>query len=90
MSGPVFREAMATHLCLPSPCCQSLVGKPTGYRGEVVDAFGDNVMSATMPFDMWRTRHNDIQMGIVALMKPESKLMPRYLVSSATLSLMLS
>ena len=66
MSGPVFREAMATHLCLPSPCCQSLVGKPTGYRGEVVDAFGDNVMSATLPFDTWRTRHNDIQMGIVA------------------------
>ena len=66
------------------------VGKPTGYRGEGVDAFGDNVMSATMPFDMWRTRHNDIQMGIVALMKPELKLMPRYLVSSATLSLMLS
>ena len=66
MSGPVFREAMATHLCLPSPCCQSHVGKPTGYRGEVVDSFGDNVMSATLPFDTWRTRHNDIQRGLVA------------------------
>ena len=66
MSGPVFREAMATHLCLPSPCCRSHVGKPTGYRGELVDAFGDNVMSATLPFDTWRTRHNDIQRGIVA------------------------
>ena len=66
MSGPVFQEAMATHLCLPSPCCQSHVGKPTGYRREVVDVFGDNVMCATLPFDTWRTRHNDVQRGIVA------------------------
>ena len=48
--GPVFREAMATHLCLPSPCCQSHVGKPTGYRNELVDVFGDTVMTATLPF----------------------------------------
>jgi len=28
----LYREAMAAHLCLPSPCCQPMVGKPTGYR----------------------------------------------------------
>ena len=64
--GPLFREAMATHLCLPSPCCRSHVGKPTGYRNELVDAFGDNVMCATLPFDTWRNRHNDVQRGLVA------------------------
>ena len=40
--------------------------RPIGYRGEVVDVFGDNVMCATLPFDIWRTLHNDIQRGIVA------------------------
>ena len=25
-----FREAMAAHLSLPSPCCQPMVGKPIG------------------------------------------------------------
>ena len=42
------------------------MGKPTGYWGEVVDAFDDNLMSATLSFDMWHTRHNDIQRGTVA------------------------
>ena len=47
-------------------CCQSHVGKPIGYRGELVDVFGDNVMCSTLPFDTWRTRHRNIQRGIVA------------------------
>ena len=67
----LFREAMAAHLCLPSPCCQSHLGKPTGYRDHQgnpthVDAFGDVVMSATLCQDTWRTRHSDIMRAITA------------------------
>ena len=62
----LFREAKAAHLCLPSPCCQGHIGKPTGYRGIAVDPFGDAVMCATLPFDTWRHRHDDIKWAIVA------------------------
>ena len=66
----LFREAMAAHLCLPSPCCQPVLGKPTGYndsRGNPthVDVWGDVVMSTTLCFDTWRHRHNDIQRALV-------------------------
>ena len=61
---------MAAHLCLPSPCCQPVVGKPTGYndsRGNPthVDVWGDVVMCTTLCFDTWRHRHNDIQRALV-------------------------
>ena len=67
----LFREAMAAHLCLPSPCCQSHLGKPTGYKDSqgnptYVDTFGDAVMSATLCHDTWRTRHSDIMRAISA------------------------
>ena len=51
LAGPVFREAMASHLCLPSPGCQSKVGKPVGPAGALVDPFGNQVMCAKLPFD---------------------------------------
>ena len=65
-----FREAMAAHLCLPSPCCRPMVGKPTGckdIRGNptFVDVWGDVPMAATLCFDTWRHRHNDIQRALV-------------------------
>ena len=28
----LFVEAITSHLCLPSPCCQRMVGKPTGSK----------------------------------------------------------
>ena len=41
---PVLREAMAAHLCLPSPCCKYRVGQPLGdTSGALVDPFGDAV-----------------------------------------------
>ena len=66
----LFREAMAAHLCLPSPCCQPMVGKPTGCkdaRGNptYVDVWGDVVTAATLSFDTWRQRHSDIQRALV-------------------------
>ena len=62
---------MAAHLCLPSPCCQSHLGKPTGYKVHQgndpthVNAFGD-VMSATLCFNTWRTCHSDVMRAITA------------------------
>ena len=65
LSGPVFREAMAAHLCLPSPACRGVVGQPVGQEGAVVDAFGDNVLCAKLPFDTWRHKHDDIKVALV-------------------------
>ena len=65
LPSPIFREAMAAHLCLPSPACQPHVGQPVGQEGATVDIWGDNVMSAKLPFDTWRTRHNDCQVAIM-------------------------
>ena len=50
---PLFRECMAAHLCLPSPCCQPMVGKLSGYRDKRgnptrVDVWGDVVMATTL------------------------------------------
>ena len=55
LSSPVFKEVMAQHLCLPSPACASIVGQRVGAAG-VVGPFGDEVMTATLPQDTWRTR----------------------------------
>lgn len=65
LAGPVFREAMASHLFLPSPCCQDKVGKQVGPSGERVDPFGDNIMCAKLPFDTWRHRHDDCKVAIM-------------------------
>lgn len=67
----LFREAIAAHFCLPSPCCQSHLCKPTGYHNQQgnpthMDAFGDVVMSGTFCHDTWRTRHSDIMRAITA------------------------
>ena len=65
LASPVFREAMAMHLCLPSPGCQSKVGQPVGPSGDTVDPFGDSIMYARLPFDTWRTRHDTVKLAIV-------------------------
>ena len=71
LSSKLFREAMASHLFLPSPACQSHLGQPTGYNDRqgnptLVDKFGDVVMSTSLCHDTWRTRHNDVQRALVA------------------------
>ena len=49
LSSPVFVEALAAHLCLPSPTVQESgwVGRPLGRRGVggVVDKYGDSIMN---------------------------------------------
>ena len=65
LSGPVFKEVMAQHLCLPSPACQTIIGQPAGPRGAIVGPFGDEVMTAHLTQDTWRTRHDDLKTTIV-------------------------
>ena len=67
LSTPVFAEALAAHLCLPSPAVQESgwVGRPVGRRGGVVDKYGDTIMNcAELPGDSWRHRHDTGKMAI--------------------------
>ena len=59
----VFREVMAQHLCLPSYACSAIVGQAVGAK--VVGQFGDEVMTATLPQDTWRTRHDSLKVVMV-------------------------
>ena len=65
LPSPIFREHMAAHLCLPSPACRSLVGKPVGQEGQVVDKFGDTILCAKLCFDTWRHKHDDVKLALV-------------------------
>lgn len=60
-----FTEALALALCMPSPACEERVGEKVGKS--VVDVFGDNIMSAVLPGDHWRTRHDTIKMALNSL-----------------------
>ena len=64
LSSPVFKEVMALHLCLPSLACSSIVGQRVGATG-VVGLFGDEVMTATLTQDTWRTRHDAFKVVMV-------------------------
>ena len=65
MSSPAFAEALAMTLCMPSPACKDRIGSVVGKRK--VDIFGDNIMSAALPGDHWRTRHDKLKMTINSL-----------------------
>ena len=64
-SNPEFTEALALVLCIPSPACKDRVGEKVGKS--VVDVFGDSIMSAHLPGDDWRTRHDKVKMAINSL-----------------------
>ena len=68
LSSKIFSEAMAAHLCLPSPAVVSggWVGKNTVRGGAVIDGFGDAVMCCKhLPGDTWRQRHDTGKLAIV-------------------------
>ena len=68
LSAKVFTEAMAAHLCLPSPAVVTggWVGKNTVRGGAVIDQFGDAVMCCKhLPGDTWRHRHDTGKLAIV-------------------------
>ena len=62
MSSAIFSEAMCMHLCLPSPACRDRVGEKIG-RAKV-DLYGDKIMSAQLPGDTWRIRHDTVKTEI--------------------------
>ena len=62
-----FSEIMAAFLALPSPACQPLVGTKLLQSGRLVDPFGDNIMCEKLPFDTWRTRHDQAKVMIEEL-----------------------
>jgi hypothetical protein len=52
LSSPVFAEAAAALLCLPSPACDDRIGCEVGKRR--VDRYGDQVQAARVEGDNWR------------------------------------
>ena len=67
LTSPVFKEVMAMHLFLPSPACASVLGQSVGKKGAVVGAYGDEVMTAHLPEDSWRWRHDEVKLAIMNL-----------------------
>ena len=65
LSTPVFKEVMAQHLGLPSPACQPILGQPVGTAGAVIGPFADELMTAFLPQDSWRHRHDALKITIV-------------------------
>ena len=69
ISSPAFKEALSSHLCLPSPAVINggWLGKPVGKRGMVIDKFGDNVLNCNEIFgDSWRKRHDNIKHHVLS------------------------
>ena len=62
-----FSEALALMLCMPSPACKTHVGQQVGAKAACVDTYGHKVMSANLPGDHWRTRHDVTKMEISSL-----------------------
>ena len=62
LTSAVFSEAMCMNLCLPSPACRDRVGESIGRTK--VDQFGDKVMSAHLPGDSWRIRHDTVKIEL--------------------------
>ena len=62
LSPQIFAEGLATLLCLPSPACVSKLGEKVGRKR--VDTHGDNVNTATLAGDTWRTKHDVIKTTI--------------------------
>ena len=68
LSSTVFSEAMAAHLCLPSPAVVNggWVGKNIVRGGAIIDRFGDAVVNCNhLPGDTWRQRHDTGKLAIV-------------------------
>ena len=66
LSAEVLSEALCAHICLPSPSCRDRVGNAIS-RGVVVDEYGDKVISAALPGDTWRIKHDEVKRTIINL-----------------------
>ena len=66
LSATIFSEAVCLNLGLPSPACCEKVGQRLGRV--TVDYYGDKVMSAQLPGDTWRIRHDTVKIELNRLM----------------------
>ena len=65
LSSPVFAEALATLLAMPSLVCRDRVGEMVGRSR--VDPFGVKVINAAIPGGHWTQRHNAIEHELASL-----------------------
>ena len=68
LSPAEFAEVMATFLCLPSPVCKGRVGEQLVGRKKV-DAFGDEVVTASLPGGGHKWKHDDMKNKLAQLMR---------------------
>ena len=65
LSSPIFAEALATLLCLPSRVCADRLGERVG--GSRVDLHGERVILENLPGGHWTDRHNAMEREVAAL-----------------------
>ena len=65
LSSPIFAEALATLLCLPSRVCTDRVGEKVG--SSRVDKFGVRVILENLAGNHWVDRHNSLEQEVAAL-----------------------
>ena len=70
LTSPVFKEAISSHLLLPSPAIREggWHGREVpGGRGEAIDLYGDAIMSNHhIVGDSWRKRHDTVKQHVMA------------------------
>ena len=72
LSPAEFGEVMAAHLCLASPVCSTKLGAALPGRGRqrpVVDQYGDQVCTATLPGGGHKIRHDETKNTLHRMMK---------------------
>ena len=65
LSSPIFAEAVATLLCLPSRICTDRLGEKVG--GSRVDKLGERVILENLPGGHWTDRHNSMEQEVAAI-----------------------
>ena len=69
LSSPVFKEALSSHLLLPSPAIREggWHGREVPGGGVAIDLFGDTIMTSHhIPGDSWRKRHDTVKQHVMA------------------------
>ena len=64
-----FRTIVATYLGQPDPNLTNLVGQYFGKKGDILDEYGANLASASLPGGGFRIIHNKLQDLIWSMMK---------------------
>ena len=62
LSSPIFSEAMAALLCIPSLVCRDRVGEVIG--DSRVDLYGDRVVGQNLPGGGWTRRHDTVKLEL--------------------------